>query len=187
VRLFVALEIPEETRHALADLIDRLKDITRSARWVRPEGIHVTLKFIGEAPPEKLPAIKEALAQVRNSAPVEARFRGCGFFPNERRPRVLWIGVEASPNLAGLAATVEAGLEPLGIAAEAREFKPHLTLARFEGAEGNPRLLEKLQTFEPFDFGGVRTGEFHLFQSQLQRGGARYTRLASFPFVEARS
>ena len=187
MRLFVALEIPESVRRALAELIAQLKDTTRSARWVRPEGIHITLKFIGETPAENVPAIQQTLASVRSNASVEAHLTGCGFFPNDRRPRVLWAGVEASPNLAELAAAVETRLATLGIAAESRPYKPHLTLARFQSTEGIPRLLEKLQTLGPFDFGKMRAEEFHLFQSELQRGGARYTRLASFPFVEGRS
>ncbi len=187
MRLFVALEIPEGIRRALAELIARLKDTTQSARWVRPEGIHVTLKFIGETPAENVPAIQQALTNVRSNASVEAHLLGCGFFPNDRRPRVLWVGVEGSPNLAELAAAVETRLTTLGIAAESRPYKPHLTLARFQSAEGVPRLLEKLRTLEPFDFGGMRADEFHLFQSELQRGGARYTRLASFPFVAGAS
>ncbi|HXW18243.1 MAG TPA: RNA 2',3'-cyclic phosphodiesterase [Candidatus Acidoferrales bacterium] len=187
MRLFVALEIPEAIRRMLGELIAELKDTTQSARWVRSEGIHVTLKFIGETPTENVHAIQQALTKVRSNASVEVQMRGCGFFPNDRRPRVLWVGVEGSPNLAELAAAVETRLTLLGIAPESRPYRPHLTLARFQSAEGIPRLLKKLQTLEPFDCGKMRAEEFHLFQSQLQRGGARYTRLASFPFVEGAS
>jgi 2'-5' RNA ligase len=184
VRLFVALEISDEIRRALAEIIKRLEGVARGARWVRVEGIHVTLKFIGETPAEKVPAIEEALAGVRSDARVEAHFRGAGFFPNDRHPRVFWIGVDASPNLAELAAAVDGRLTKLGIEAETREFKPHLTLARFKGEDGLPLLREAVLKLEPLDIGTMRASEFHLFRSELLPGGARYTRLASFPFVE---
>jgi RNA 2',3'-cyclic 3'-phosphodiesterase len=185
VRLFVALEIPDEVRRAIAEMITRLQDVARGARWVRAEGVHVTLKFIGETPAEQVAAIGQALwgaGAARIAPPVEARFRGAGFFPNERHPRVFWSGVDASPNLAELARDVDTRLSSLGIAAETREFRPHLTLARFKSEDGLPRLREEIKKLEPFDFGSMRADEFHLFQSQLGAGGAKYTKLATFPF-----
>ncbi len=182
MRLFVALDIPAEVRGAIGEMIARLRDVARGARWVRPEGVHVTLKFIGEMPAERVTAIQEGLRGAGVAAPVEARFRGAGFFPNERHPRVFWAGVEASPNLAELAGAVDARLSKLGIAAEVREFRPHLTLARFKSEDGLPRLREEIKKREPFDFGSMRASEFHLFRSELGPGGAKYTKLANFPF-----
>jgi RNA 2',3'-cyclic 3'-phosphodiesterase len=185
VRLFVALEIPDEVRRAIGEMIARLRDVAHGARWVRAEGVHVTLKFIGEMPAERVVAIEQALRGARGAgviASVEAKFRGAGFFPNERHPRVFWASVEASPNLAELAREVDARLSSLGIAAETREFRPHLTLARFKSEDGLPRLREEIKKLEPVDFGSMETSEFHLFQSQLGAGGAKYTKLATFPF-----
>lgn len=235
MRLFVALDIPAEVRGAIGDLIARLRDVARGARWVRPEGVHLTLKFIGEVPEERVAAIVEALRGVsrrapavavsKNSAPeiaapnipaaeiaapnissskvappklsapkaaapeifsgidvkIDVKFRGAGFFPNDRHPRVFWAGVEASPNLADLAHAVDAQLVGIGIAAESREFRPHLTLARFNSEDGLPRLREEIKKLGPFDFGSMRANEFHLFQSELGRGGSKYTKLANFP------
>lgn len=132
MRLFVALDFPDAVRQALRELIARLKPACRSAKWVRPEAMHITLKFIGEVTADKLAPIRAALASVHSITPVEMQFRGLGFFPNERRPRVLWCGIAASANLAELAASVERTLLPLGITAESRDFVPHLTLARFQ-------------------------------------------------------
>src|SRR5258707_7568727 len=131
------MEIPSAVRENLAALIKELRAADASssknrARWVRPENLHVTLKFIGNVDADKLDAIRAALADVRSGSAVELRFRGLGFFPNEKRPRVLWDGMEASPNLATLAADIDARLEKLGIPRETREFSPHLTLARFD-------------------------------------------------------
>jgi RNA 2',3'-cyclic 3'-phosphodiesterase len=186
VRLFVALDIPDEVRRAIGENIARLRDVASGARWVRAEGVHVTLKFIGETPVERIAAIEQALRGAGVATKVEARFRGAGFFPNERHPRVFWAGVEASPNLAGLAREVDARLSSLGIAAETREFRPHLTLARFKSEDGLPRLRQEIKKLEPFDFGSMEASEFHLFQSLLGPGGAKYTKLATFPFGSLR-
>lgn len=187
MRLFVALEIPDEIKKRLERLIERLRGTARGARWNRAEALHLTLKFIGEMPKEKLPAIQEALSSVHDGAPVEAHIRGTGFFPNERHPHVFWVGVEASPNLNELAAAVDASLKNVGIPPETREFSAHLTLARIKSEDGLPRLREAIRNRETTDFGSMRATEFHLYRSELLPDGARHTRLASFPFVEAQS
>jgi 2'-5' RNA ligase len=190
VRLFVALEIPPPVRENLAALINDLRaaDAPSSknrARWVRAENLHVTLKFIGPVDAVKLDAIRAALAEVRSDAEVELRFRGLGFFPHDRRPRVLWAGVEGSPNLPLLAREIESRLARLGVPPERREFAPHLTVARFDP----PGIFEKLraaaQRNTAREFGIVRTGEFHLFESKTRPTGAEYTRLSSFSLVKA--
>lgn len=187
MRLFVALDLPGDVREALVELIARLKPLCRAARWARPEGMHVTLKFIGHAiadgDAEKLAATRAALAGVRSGEPVEIRYRGIGFFPDARRPRVVWCGVEASANLAPLAADIEHALEPLGIPREERAFVPHLTLARFKSPEGVPPLARAAAEFARHDFGFARETEFHLFESSLKPGGAEYRKLASYSFV----
>jgi len=196
VRVFVALDIPEEVRAAIGALIERLRPACRIARWVRIEGIHVTLKFIGEVPPEKIEPIKASLSQIRfpnfPSKAIDLKFRGVGFFPNERRPRVLWAGIEAGAELGGLAAAVETSLEPLGIAREQRVFSPHLTLARFEmrkkpAGSAFDLLRETISKAGPLEFGSSIASEFHLYQSSLKRGGAEYTRLATFRFAGGES
>ena len=113
MRLFVALDLTEEIRAALREPIAKLRPLAKSARWARPEGMHVTLKFIGHVDLAKLDAIRAALATARSNAPVEMQIRGVGFFPDERRPRVLWCGIEASTNLAPLAAEIDLKLQHL--------------------------------------------------------------------------
>jgi 2'-5' RNA ligase len=191
VRLFVALEIPSAVRKNLATLIDELRAADapseNKARWVHAENLHVTLKFIGHVDGEKLDAIRGALAEVRSDASVELRFRGLGFFPNDRRARVLWAGVEGSPNLATLADEIDARLAKLGIARETRDFAPHLTLARFDPPGISETLRASAQKNAAREFGSVRTGEFHLFESKTRPTGAEYTRLSSFFFVKGSS
>jgi RNA 2',3'-cyclic 3'-phosphodiesterase len=190
VRLFVALEIPPEIRANLASEIKQLRALeppsskqARKMRWVRPENLHVTLKFIGEAAPEKLNAIHTTLCSVRSAQPVEVRFKGLGFFPNETRARVLFVPVEASPNLAILASEVDKHLEKLGFSRETREFTPHLTLARIDPPGIPPELQSAVQKDARREFGVLRAGAFHLIESKLKPSGAEYTTLRSFPFA----
>jgi 2'-5' RNA ligase len=185
MRLFVALDIPDETRAAVGKLIAQLAPLCRGAKWVRVEGIHLTLKFIGEQPEERVARLEKELGAVHSPDPVQLRFASAGFFPSARSPRVFWAGIEASPNLATLAEEIDLRLEPLGIPRERRGFKPHLTLARFNSAAGLPQLRDALAELGPLEFGRATASEFHLYRSQLQRGGAVYTRLATFPFVVA--
>jgi 2'-5' RNA ligase len=190
VRLFVALEIPSAVRENLAALIDEVRAVDASssknkARWVRPENLHVTLKFIGNVDAGKLDAIRASLAEVRSGSAVALRFRGLGFFPDEKRPRVLWAGIEGSPNLAMLAADIDARLDKLGIPRETREFSPHLTLARFDPLGISEKLRAAALESATREFGAARTGEFHLFESKTRPTGAEYTRLSSFSFAKA--
>src|SRR6267143_4215727 len=175
MRLFVALEIPSAVRENLAGLLKSLRAVSPQTRWVRPENLHVTLKFIGEVPETKLAAIRSALAGARFDQPVTLGFRGLGFFPNDKHPRVFWAGIEASPNLKTLAADIDNGTEKPGIPSEQRTFSPHLTLARFEP----PGLPEKLRSVirenARREFGSVAAREFHLIESKLKPGGAEYT------------
>ncbi len=183
MRVFVALDIPEEVRAALGALVAQLKGVCRGARWARVEGLHVTLKFIGQASEDQVKRMQAALEGIRATAPAQMTFAGAGFFPNARSPRVFWTGIEGSPVLAWLATEVERRLEPLGVERETRPFRPHLTLARFNAPGDAAGLPEALQKLGPLHFGSLQTSTFHLYQSHLERGGARYERLATFPFV----
>src|SRR4029077_2995908 len=183
MRLFVALDIPDDVRCAIGALAAKLRLTCRHARWVRIEGLHVTLKFIGESSAEKAEAIKTALASIPPRASISMNFRGLGFFPNGRRPRVLWAGIEAGTELAALAAEVETSLDPLGIARAERAFSPHLTLARFDTPRGLDDLHAAIEQARTLVFGGATAKEFHLYQSVLKPGGAEYTRLATFSFA----
>jgi RNA 2',3'-cyclic 3'-phosphodiesterase len=186
VRLFVALDVPAGVRQALGELIGRLKPKCRGARWVRSEGIHVTLKFIGHLGDQdtmKIEAIRAALAKIHSQRPVEMRFRAIGFFPNQRRPHVAWCGVEASANLAPLAAAIEDSLEPLGIERESRDFSPHLTLARISSPDGVAPLICEAEKLKDADFGAARESEFHLFSSVTKPTGAEYAKIETYSFV----
>jgi 2'-5' RNA ligase len=188
VRLFVALEIPSAVRDNFAALMDELRKTDapssqRGPRWVRPENLHVTLKFIGHVDATKLEPICAALGLVRSDSPVDIDFRGLSFFPGEKRPRVLWVGAKSSSNLAALAADIDKRLELLGIPRETREFTAHLTLARFDPPGISETLRSAVQKGIDREFGKLRTSEFHLIESKTKPSGAEYTTLKSFRFA----
>ncbi|MGA7906326.1 MAG: RNA 2',3'-cyclic phosphodiesterase [Candidatus Sulfotelmatobacter sp.] len=192
MRIFIAIDIDEAIRERIARFLDGVRGFAPDVRWVRPESLHVTLKFIGEKPEPAVEQIKQALATIRESA-VDLSLRGYGFFPGAKAPRVFWIGFEAGQQLAVLAATVEEKMASLGIAREDHPFSPHLTLARGPGGSGSPRrekgdranpnfqkLQEKLAAMPALEFGTMTAGDFILYQSQLSPKGAKYTPLARF-------
>lgn len=181
MRLFVALDLEPSILSSLQELMNQLKSTGADVRWVRPEAMHLTLKFIGEVAEEMRPRIEAALQQVPSAEPARLNFRGLGYFPNPRQPHVFWVGVEASANLAPLAAEIEAALEPLGIRREMRDYKPHLTLGRFKGPKGLSRLQEKIRSLPTTEFGEQQAQAFFLYQSRLSPKRAQYTKLAEFP------
>jgi len=183
MRLFVALSIPAEVRENLSSLLAALRRADAQPRWVNPKNLHVTLKFIGEVPPESVAAIGDALVAVRAASQVNLQFRGIGFFPNARHPSTAWIGVESSPNLRALAAEVNLLLTPLGIPREEKPFVAHLTIARFRETRLSPALNTEIERWKDSRFGTLVTTEFHLVESRRKSTGAEYTTLRSFRFA----
>jgi RNA 2',3'-cyclic 3'-phosphodiesterase len=192
MRIFVALDIEDPIRERIARFVEGVQGFARDVRWVRPESMHVTLKFIGEKSEQAVGEIKQALAMVKSS-PVEIQFRGYGFFPTAKAPRVFWIGIEPGPQLASLASAVDERMASLGIPKEEHVFSPHLTLARGGSRSPSPRLRkedgpnrgfqrlqEKLSALPALEFGTMTAHDFFLYQSQLSRGGSQYTKLAAF-------
>jgi RNA 2',3'-cyclic 3'-phosphodiesterase len=192
MRLFVALDIDDRVRGRIARFLDGVRGFAPDARWVRPESLHVTLKFIGEKSAEDIEGVKRALATIAADK-FELNLRSYGFFPGLRAPRVFWVGIEGGTKLISLAATVDERLAQLDIPKEEHVFSPHLTLARGAVGSGSPRkskgdrpnrsfqlLQEKLAARPTPEFGTMTAREFFLYQSQLSPGGSKYTKLAGF-------
>jgi RNA 2',3'-cyclic 3'-phosphodiesterase len=192
MRLFIALDIDDDIRQRIQRFVEGVSGFAPEARWVRPESMHVTLKFIGEKPAEAVEEIKHILCEVRSES-FEIGFRGFGFFPTAKAARVFWAGIESGAQLASLAASIDQAMSGLGIAKEEHAYSPHLTLARGGGRSGSPRkrsedhpnrsfqkLQEKLAALPTPEFGTMTAREFYLYQSQLMRGGARYTKIERF-------
>ncbi len=192
MRLFIALDIDDVIRQRITRFMEGVRDFAPDARWVRPESLHITLKFVGEKPEAAAKQIEQAL-QIIRIAPFDLTFRGFGFFPTPKAARVFWIGIEAGPQLAALAKSVDEATARLGIPREDHAFSPHLTLARGGRGSGAPKwskgdgpnrafskLQEKLAPLPTPEFGTMTAREFFLYQSQLQRGGSVYTKIARF-------
>ncbi|MGB7438763.1 MAG: RNA 2',3'-cyclic phosphodiesterase [Candidatus Acidiferrum sp.] len=183
MRLFIAIAIPSEIREKLAAFLNELRNIAPKVKWVRAENLHVTLKFLGHTDAAKLQQIVSALRTVRSGEPATLEFRGLGFFPNEKRPRVFWAGMNSSANLRPLAQDIDREMHPLGFELETRPFTPHLTLARFDPPGLPPNLGGAIKPDISRGFGEMSAREFHLIESKLKPTGAEYTTLQSFPFV----
>ena len=182
MRLFIAIEISPDVRAALAALLEEFRALAPQVKWARPENMHLTLKFLGETDNSKLTAMQAALSALRSSQAVILHFRGLGFFPNAKRAKVFWTGMESSPNLPVLAAEIDQAMHRFGFPLEDRPFTPHLTLARFQ-PPGLPHKLAAAQEYASRELGSLIARKFHLIESRLKPAGAEYTTLQSFPFV----
>ena len=177
MRLFTAIDIPEEIQQTLGKLIERLRPSAKLS-WSPVRNFHVTTKFIGEWPEERLGEMKLALAKIAAPKPFEISIRGLGWFPNARNPRVFWAGIEAQPELGQLAHDTEQCLAKLGVPVEERNFQPHLTLARRRDPVPVETLKQRLAELPSEDFGCFRAASFCLYLS----ASGRYTQLQEFPF-----
>ncbi len=177
MRLFVAVDVPSSLKDAIEDeVVGTLRDRVPGARWTRPEGRHLTLKFLGNVADERVAVIAVAVeaASGRHQG-FTASFSEIGGFPNLRRPRVLWIGLgEGAEPMAALAAEIEGELAPLGFEPEGRPFSGHLTLARFP----RPRVVELSEVVAPA--GRFDVDDVVLFESKLHPKGARYLAVDRF-------
>ena len=181
MRLFTAIDIPSDLTEALRSFVSRLRP-TAKISWSPVENLHVTTKFIGEWPEPRLDEMKRSLASVTVNGPIEVAVKGIGWFPNERRPRVLWAGVDGGEALRSLARATEAAVAELGVPVEKREYSPHLTLARIRETVALHRLHQALESFPSgrgFDFGSFPATQFFLYLS----AGGRYKQLAGFPLA----
>ncbi len=184
LRLFVAVELPEAAKRHVEMVLRRLQGLDiPGVRWVRPEGVHLTLKFLGSVPVEDVALITQAMAQAASGTPfLTLWLEGAGVFPNARSPRVVWLGVQGNLQpLALLQGRLEEALEVQGYARERRAFSPHLTLGRVRGRLP-PLELERLKDA----FGEVSSVDtvklpvtaLSLMESQLRKEGALYQRVA---------
>jgi 2'-5' RNA ligase len=179
VRAFVALELPPVVRSAIGDLQAQLRPVLGSIRLVRPEGAHLTLRFLGDATPSQIDALREPVSLAAASCPAcDVRVRGLGTFPDRGSPRVLWLGLELPEALFVLQAACERAAVAAGFSREERAFKPHLTLGRWRERDVHPSL-------PPADLGEARVEALVLLRSERRAEGARYTPLSRFPLGAA--
>ena len=180
MRLFIAIDLPDSVKDAVAGLRADLP----GAIWVKRQAFHLTLRFLGDPISEdRVESITNALATVR-SAPFIFHLDGVGRFPagNRRPARVLWVGVRASPALTALHAGVERAVRDVGFPPDDHAFRPHITLARFRSPAPSSALDSFLARYSAFQSEPIRVAEFILYSSALAPHGSLYTPLAKFRF-----
>ncbi|MBS1856382.1 MAG: RNA 2',3'-cyclic phosphodiesterase [Acidobacteria bacterium] len=182
MRLFTGLDLPADVTAGLERLLRRLKPTAR-IQWSPPENLHITTKFIGEWPEERLGELRDALGAIAGREAPRVAIRRVGFFPNPHAPRIFWCGIEA-PGLAELAADTDEATARLGIAREDRPFSPHLTLARIRERCDLQPLREAIAALDSLEFGAFEARAWFLYRSTLKPGGSVYTKLAEFPFIK---
>lgn len=183
MRLFTAVGLPQEIVVNLTTLLEHLKPTAR-INWSPPQNLHITTKFIGEWPEERLDELTPALNVVRPRAAIDIAIEKLGFFPNPHAPRVFWAGVHGGDALTQLARETEDALAALGIAKEQRPYSPHLTLARIKTPGKQPTLLDGIAKLPSLDFGHFAADCFFLYRSKTAPSGSVYTKLAEFPFTK---
>jgi 2'-5' RNA ligase len=181
MRAFIAIDLPESIRAALRQKQALLRSVSPEARWTQPEGIHLTLKFLGEISDRQVREVCESLKELGRFEAFSIGLKGFGFFPDARRPRVFWVGVEAPAGLGRLVEQVEEAMRSLGFAREERAFRPHLTLARFRVPQAQPALQMLLSQQSEHELGNFEVSEFFLFESKLSPQGAEYRKVERFP------
>ncbi len=180
MRTFIAIEIPEETRQGLRDAQRVLRTDAVDAGWPKPEGIHLTLKFLGEVPEPRIPDITKALVSAAaGSRMFRLAVNGTGTFPNARNARVVWAGLGGEIEcLNRLQASVEDAMERAGFDREARVFTPHLTLGRIKYIRSRDAWLRTLDQVKDLKLPAFDVSSFNLMKSELKRTGAEYTQIA---------
>lgn len=188
LRAFIAIEIPTEIKKAIsAQTASLQKDAVQTVRWVAPDNLHLTLKFLGEISPANVEFLSAAIkAECERHHPFEVVVEKLGCFPNSRHPRVIWIGLGIPQELNHLQSQVEAVAAQLGYPPEERPFSPHLTIGRIREQAASTEIQSLRSLLEKTTIGTLGTftaRAVHLFRSDLQPGGPKYSLLASAPLL----
>lgn len=185
MRSFIAIDIPAELRNALASVQEELRASGADVKWVRPQSVHLTLKFLGEIEPDAVKDIQQEVEKhTRERSPFTLELGGMGCFPRLRQPRIVWLGLLGETDqLLALQKEVEEGTARLGFPREKRSFKPHLTLGRVRSAKGRERLIDHVQRLLNIHLGSFTVRSVVQYKSELHPAGARYTLLWEAPFA----
>ena len=190
LRAFLAVELPTPLQNTIHTATVGLRQALGNdlIRWVPAHNVHLTLKFLGDVSPSSLDLIKHMLeTEAAQCQPFDVRVEGIGSYPNPRRPRVLWIGLEAPATLGSLQRAIEAAAARLGYEPEERSFSPHLTIGRVRqkvSAADQQKIRSALEGLTIGVLGMTRVDAIHLFKSELRAEGSIYTKLFSAPLQE---
>jgi 2'-5' RNA ligase len=182
MRTFIAIELPERIKRRIEDLQAPLKKTNAFVSWVKPTNIHVTLKFLGEVPEEKINEVFLATGKALEGAKkFTMSLKGTGAFPDFRRPRVIWIGAGiGEKELTFLAERIEAEMEEIGFPKEQRKFSAHFTIGRVKSPKNIEKLMELVKSSD-FQTDDIEVSEVVVMKSQLHPAGAIYTPLKKIP------
>ena len=184
LRCFIAIDIPDRIRQEIGALTDNLKKYDADVKWIPPENLHLTLKFLGSTAEILLAGVNDALSAVVVSyKPFCIKIEDTGFFPNRKNPRICWIGLEDDAGiLKSLHADVENAMKRLGFKSEDRGFNPHLTIGRVRSRRGMIAVMNELDHYKDRAFGDVMVENIKIMKSELKPKGAEYTCLYEVPF-----
>lgn len=179
IRTFISINLPEDIKREILSLQSRLKVHGGHIGWVKPDAIHLTLKFLGDIDEKKIPEIEAATREATKGFDTfYLRILGLGVFPSLKRPRIIWLGVnEEGDSLARLQSKIEDEIARIGPPREEREFKPHLTIGRVKDLHGFKQLMDTIDAERGIDLDGFNVTEILIMKSELRREGAIYTRL----------
>ena len=182
IRSFIAVEVPQAVKSRMDELQREIRRTEADVKWVRPEGIHLTLKFLGSIRQDDVERISQSIAPtIAGWEPFEVRVQGMGCFPNPRNPRVVWLGMDrGKETLTSLQQAVEKKMAELSFPPEDRPFSPHLTLGRVRSARGKGGLARAIEKHREAEVGTFQVREVFLFRSELHPSGAVYTKLGEF-------
>ncbi len=183
IRTFIAVELPQGIHDSLKQLQDALRDPMPDVRWTKSGNIHLTLKFLGDVEISRIEAIGKALADIAcQFTPFTTSFTNIGAFPNSRKPRIVWVGLEkGADELAKMARQIEDSMKRLGFPREKRRFNPHLTVGRIRRLEHPASMTEALERSEVDELGEFTVQRISLIKSQLSPAGSIYTILFEAP------
>jgi RNA 2',3'-cyclic 3'-phosphodiesterase len=184
MRLFTAIDLPEDIRQRLERLLTALRP-QALINWSPLDNLHITTKFIGEWPESRLVELQTRLAALVPRPSFDIELKDLGWFPQERSPRVFWLGVHGGEPLAQLAQETEESLEALGIPKEQRPYAPHLTLARIKTAVPLTRLREIAREMQPTSLGAFSASQFVLYRSDAGSNASVYRKLRTYQFASA--
>ena len=177
MRAFIAIDLDREIKGRLSSLVNALDRGDRKIKWIKDQGMHLTLKFLGDISPDQREKIERALDKIAaGSESFEMNLSGTGYFPPYRkRPRILWCGIEAGGSLKAIQASVESEMERLGFPREKREFHPHITLGRIKIPQGLDPVIDAMEDYSGRPFGSMTVKHLTLFKSTLLPTGAEYS------------
>lgn len=186
IRCFISVELPDELKKRIEEVISRLRNAGGDVRWVNPQNLHLTLQFLGDTDENIIPQVKEKLLdRLKGFTQFGIDIKGAGCFPNVKNPRVLWIGISISEELRNLQSLVESTMSDFGFNPDDRDFNPHLTFGRVKSPRKMEGLMKELLLQKEVSFGSVTVQAVSMMKSELSPQGSKYIRLFDIPLEKA--